>query len=140
MQGLTESFVTGSQQWRPLYDSPEPHKMQLPHGLHLLPAFKKLLILRCIRWAGKPSNNHPPPLTHATAACLRALLAEAGTSAARPCLSSVWHWCSLLSWSGISFQPTVALIVSARLHVVAQGLLSYSQCSCIPRTLLSRQA
>ncbi|KAL3142804.1 hypothetical protein ABBQ38_003103 [Trebouxia sp. C0009 RCD-2024] len=48
-KGLTESFVTGSQQWRPLYDSPEPHKMQLPHGLHLLPAFKKLLILRCIR-------------------------------------------------------------------------------------------
>ena len=49
VQGLTESFVSGSQQWRPLYDSAEPHKMQLPHGLHLLPAFKKLLILRCIR-------------------------------------------------------------------------------------------
>ncbi|DBA76763.1 TPA: hypothetical protein ACH3X2_008790 [Trebouxia sp. C0005] len=48
-KGLTESFVSGSKQWRPLYDSPEPHKMQLPHGLHLLPAFKKLLILRCIR-------------------------------------------------------------------------------------------
>ena len=62
MQGLTESFVTGSQQWRPLYDSPEPHKMQLPHGLHLLPAFKKLLILRCIRWAKRPFNTHPPSL------------------------------------------------------------------------------
>ena len=42
--------MSGSKQWRPLYDSPEPHKMQLPHGLHLLPAFKKLLILRCIRY------------------------------------------------------------------------------------------
>jgi hypothetical protein len=59
VQGLTESFVSGSKQWRPLYDSPEPHKMQLPHGLHLLPAFKKLLILRCIRYISCTSCLHP---------------------------------------------------------------------------------
>jgi len=59
VQGLTESFVSGSKQWRPLYDSPEPHKMQLPHGLHLLPAFKKLLILHCIRYISCTSCLHP---------------------------------------------------------------------------------
>jgi dynein heavy chain len=36
-------------EWRPLYDSLEPHKVVMPRHFNSLDTFKKLLIVRCFR-------------------------------------------------------------------------------------------
>ena len=50
LQGLAESFVKDANSWKPLYDSSSPASINMPHGFELLAPFRKVLIVRCIRW------------------------------------------------------------------------------------------
>ena len=46
---ISASFTSEPESWRPLYDSLEPHKVPLPGRFGGLEAFRKLLVVRCIR-------------------------------------------------------------------------------------------
>jgi len=46
---LAESFEEDAGAWRPLYDGVEPHKVLLPGLFNSSSAFRKLLIVRCVR-------------------------------------------------------------------------------------------
>ncbi|KAG2451278.1 hypothetical protein HYH02_003884 [Chlamydomonas schloesseri] len=47
--GIADAFADDPEAWRPLYDGMEPHRVTLPGLYNSLDAFRKLLIVRCIR-------------------------------------------------------------------------------------------
>ncbi|KAG2501733.1 hypothetical protein HYH03_000233 [Edaphochlamys debaryana] len=47
--GLADSFAADPDAWRPLYDAAEPHRTMMPGLYNSLDAFRKLLIVRCVR-------------------------------------------------------------------------------------------
>lgn len=49
-EGLSAAIAADVDSWRPLYDSQEPHKLSFPGAFNKLLTFRKILIIRCMRW------------------------------------------------------------------------------------------